>query len=321
MATRTDNTFDYLKVDGHRMAVALHGEPGDQLPVVCLHGLASSLGIWEAAFPGWLEDRFRIDLSLPGHYPAAFPNDLRPAEIDDRMFADVLEGALEQLVGSQPVIVIGWSTGGFSAFSLAIRYPQRVAAIASLAGFAGEMLSGLFGWAVWFARASVRRPVFRFSLRRTIRSRKLYRWVNECLSAEPASCKSDEVRAILDTAYEEFRQHNPKSLAHLFAAVPNWDISDKLDQIRVPTLIAGAADDPIIRARYTRRLAESIPGAELKLWENAGHLIFCEWEGLPKYLAAWLQRLPAPEATVEAGPQRADNRTTKRDLARRLHGE
>ena len=49
-------------------------------------------------------------------------------------------------------------------------------------------------------------------------------------------------------------------------------LAGRLDQIQVPTLVLSGDDDQIVPVENSRRLAEDIPGAELFIFENCGHL-------------------------------------------------
>jgi len=50
------------------------------------------------------------------------------------------------------------------------------------------------------------------------------------------------------------------------------DLAGRLDQIRVPTLVISGEDDQIVPVENSQRLAEDIPGADLVVFDNCGHL-------------------------------------------------
>ena len=60
------------------------------------------------------------------------------------------------------------------------------------------------------------------------------------------------------------------------AAVLNFDVSDRLEGIRVPTLIMHGTDDRVVPAVNGRLLEEAIPNARLEQFEGGSHLFFIE---------------------------------------------
>jgi pimeloyl-ACP methyl ester carboxylesterase len=278
-----------LEVDGHLVAADVHLRDDPRPPVAFVHGVMTSLTISRELFVD-PETESWIGLSLPGHSPGAFSNGVPPRTIDAELFAALAEGALEQLVGDRPVIAAGWSSGGFAAVNLAIHQPRRVAAVASLAGFAGGRPTGLVGWLQWLARGRVGNGCLRAGL-----------WLGGRLpplhDAILRSCAADRVAAaavphvLVERLRDEFRRHDPAALAAVLAALHEIDIGDRLGEIRVPAWIACGGRDPVIPFTETTRLAHGIAGAELRVYEAGGHLFFSEWPGVREDFAAWRRGL------------------------------
>lgn len=90
----------------------------------------------------------------------------------------------------------------------------------------------------------------------------------------------DVVTALSQTLWE--RQTSPEQFRYHSAARRTWDTLGNADKIKVPTLILCGEDDDVNRGGSTpvgtaRRLAELIPGAELKLLPAVKHMTF--WDG------------------------------------------
>jgi 3-oxoadipate enol-lactonase len=68
--------------------------------------------------------------------------------------------------------------------------------------------------------------------------------------------------------------HAPEALAYLHqvAAVASHSTHNRLGEIKAPTLVIHGEQDMLQAPQNARLLAEAIPGAELKLWPEAGHL-------------------------------------------------
>ncbi|MFC4540635.1 alpha/beta fold hydrolase [Halosolutus amylolyticus] len=60
------------------------------------------------------------------------------------------------------------------------------------------------------------------------------------------------------------------------AAVLNFDVSDRLDGIRIPTLVCHGTNDRVVPVANGELLAEKIAGARLELVEGGSHCFFIE---------------------------------------------
>ena len=60
------------------------------------------------------------------------------------------------------------------------------------------------------------------------------------------------------------------------AAVQSFDVSDRLERVRVPTLILHGTDDQVVPAENARLLEEKLPNSRLELIEGGSHLFFIE---------------------------------------------
>ncbi|WP_408956735.1 alpha/beta fold hydrolase [Natrinema sp. 74] len=60
------------------------------------------------------------------------------------------------------------------------------------------------------------------------------------------------------------------------AAVQNFDVSDRLDGLRVPTLLLHGTNDRVVPVENARLLAEKISDSRLELIEGGSHLCFIE---------------------------------------------
>ncbi len=75
-----------------------------------------------------------------------------------------------------------------------------------------------------------------------------------------------------------YLEHRPPAdaLARQLAACVAFDFHDRLPQIGAPTLVINGELDNLIPAENSRIMAERIPGAELVLFPETGHLYFDE---------------------------------------------
>jgi pimeloyl-ACP methyl ester carboxylesterase len=283
-------------IAGHRVAADVHLRPDDpRPPVVFLHGMMTSLAIADEVFVAPAEESW-IAISLPGHAPGGFAAGHDPAAIDAELFARLIEGMLEELVGSRPVIAVGWSTGGFAALTLALFEPQRVVAVASFAGFARGRCTGAIGWFQWLARGAVGRICLHAGLRLGGSVPAVHDAVVR-LGAADAAAGAAVPPAVLARLRGDFARHDPEALVAMLAAIDRLDITPRLGEICVPAWIVGGGRDPFVPREETERVAAGIPNATLRIHESAGHLFFSEWPGVREEFAAWRDGLAVASAS------------------------
>lgn len=294
-----------LTIDGHAVAAEMHLTGDSRPPVVFFHGIMTSIDLAPEIFLDAQAESW-IAISLPGHHPGTLPEGCRPHAIDAALFAHLHESALTQLVGTRPVIAAGWSAGGFAALNLASRHPRRVTAVASLAGFArGTSITGLLRWLMWLARRPVGRAATTAGMRVAAAWPAAYRGLLGLLAADgvAAAWISRESVARMHAA---FARHDMATLTTMLAALDRLEITDQLASIRVPAWIAGGGADDVVPRAETERIAKAIPGAVLRVYDQAGHLFFSEWPRVREEFAAWRQGLsPLPPQETAHTPKTA----------------
>jgi pimeloyl-ACP methyl ester carboxylesterase len=283
-----------LECAGHHVAAcsANEGRPGT--PVVFVHGITASIDFWIHSLPAEVRDeRHWISLSLPGHYPSRFPADFSAADVTTEMFADVHLEAIRHLVGDRPVALVGWSTGGFSALNLAARQPAHVRSVLSLCGFAKGCWWGVIGrMQRLVALGGIGRAVFRSIWTQLGRHRWLFR---QAIGQAAANRRAFWSSPVTDPTLEGWQlavsRHDLAGLATLFERLADLDLRELLPAICAPTLIVGGDRDPYIPVDHTKFLADSIPGAELQILHNTGHMFFAESTAeYQRLLVNWLSR-------------------------------
>lgn len=284
-----------LTVDEHEVGVLAANETAAGPPLVFLHGILTTIDIWPPIIPSAIRETRRwYAISLPGHFPGRFPARFGRNDITPEMFARVIGGAVDQVAADQPVIVIGWSTGGFAALNLAAQAPDRVRAVMSISGYA----RGRWGGSLGFIQRLTRFPWLGGSgadaaSRLINSSERLLEWFLLGGAAQRSRARrSPEWRAVLESLQKSGRCLNAKAMANLFARLRVVDISESLSRIQAPVLIVAGERDPFVTSAETRHLLSLLPRAESRVVPDAGHLFFAEYREIwRELLLDWLSRV------------------------------
>ena len=234
---------------------------GDGMPVLALHGLASSAHWYDIVAP-MLSDRFHIIApDQRGHGQTTQAT----SGYDWHSVASDAIGLLDVL-GIEKAIVFGHSWGGNVAVSTAAHFPERVSALVMIDGgfFSPQMLPG----ASWEAFSQ------RLSPRNVSGSRAEFL---ERIGGQLAMCWNDEVERIVQTmVYESDEQIydilRPENQAQVIRAMWDDPASDAWPRIECPSLIVPAGPSPerantefaLNRRRMVQLAADGIPNCRVQ---------------------------------------------------------
>jgi 3-oxoadipate enol-lactonase len=179
--------------------------------------------------------------------------------------------AILDALGVERAHITGASLGGMVAQEVAIRHPNRTAALALAATTGGwprlDLLRLRGVWAL--VRSNFRRAETTLDSRI---ERALPVWFSTSFAAKarPGSDAWDSLVSILeDSPSGETRR------TQLLAAIRHstWR---RLSAIRAPTLVQHGGEDRVISPRAGQELARRIPKARVHLWPTAGHALGVE---------------------------------------------
>jgi 3-oxoadipate enol-lactonase len=102
-------------------------------------------------------------------------------------------------------------------------------------------------------------------------------------------------------------RHPPDALAYLHqvAAAASHSTHNRLGGIAAPTLVIHGGQDMLQSPQNGRVLAEAIPGAELRVWPEAGHLYVTDEPEADREVARFLERHSPSRAPRAAAAARA----------------
>ena len=176
--------------------------------------------------------------------------------------------------------VLGVSLGGMVAQELAIRHPERVDRLV--------LVSTTSGWPFTFplptasARLLTMAPVLP-------RATALRRQLRNMMSPQSLAARPHLVDEMTD--YLGTLPHDPQGKRRQMLAGATYVGALRQLRIRAATLVLHGSADTVADPRNARSLVNQIPGAELVMFPDAGHLLF--WEQPDRFcdvVTAFLRR-------------------------------
>jgi pimeloyl-ACP methyl ester carboxylesterase len=235
--------------------VTLHcREAGTGPAVVLLHGLGATHTVWNEVIPGLSKEFHVLAPDLRGHGRSPNP----PGSTYS--FPE-LAGDLEQLLVDHQLAeahLVGLSAGGFLALYEAVHAPAKVRSLVliSSAGHSEQHTRAIVDrWAT-----THRDEGFDAYALRLLKDLYYPDWIEAHLDY------ADEVR-------EQLRGADLRGTAGWAAATKAHDLRGRVGKLRLPTLIIQGMDDAVVDSSHARLLRQTIPGAQLKLLAQTGHMV------------------------------------------------
>jgi pimeloyl-ACP methyl ester carboxylesterase len=204
-------------------------------------------------------------LDLPGHGKSDAAGGLQTIDA----YADrVLDWM--QAVGLSRAAFVGHSMGGAIALSLALHAPERVSGL-------GLVSTG--------ARLQVNPDLLADAANATT----FYKVVG-LLNAWSFGPEAPD--RLVELARQRLAEVRPSVLYGDLLACNAFDVSEQIGKITSPTLVLSGTADRMVPMRNAQFIADSIPGAELVLIPQAGHMVMLEQPVVvAQALTSFLQRI------------------------------
>jgi len=256
-----------VETDGKSSEVGVRyfdaGESNGKPPVVLCHGIGLDAAAvsWKRVVPVLARDRRVFALDFPGHGKSDKPTRGYSMTYYDAVLESFLDG-----VGIERAVLCGISMGGAVALGHTLRVPERVSKLVLVDSH------GLGRDAPWRTPGFVGlwTPFFDVVLERSLCDPKTIAAGLAAMTVDPGpEFVADVRRAVAD----------PKTVR----ALVSWQRSefgacglrtcylDRLNELRVPTLLIHGRDDPVFPVTWSERAAERIEKSHFRAIDRCGH--------------------------------------------------
>jgi pimeloyl-ACP methyl ester carboxylesterase len=267
----------FVEVDGLQVHYKIGGaQPGvcavpaspERPTLLLLHGFAASTFSWREVMDPLAEQATVVAFDRPAFGLTERP---MPAEwqgqspYSPEAQADLTVGLMDEL-GIGQAILVGNSAGGTTAMLVALRHPERVEALVLVDAAIYSGGSPFPGWVrPLLTSPQMRRlgPLF---------ARAIQQWGEEF--GRSAWHDPSQFTADIWEGYTRplQAQNRDRALWELTIASHPLNLPDRFDELDLPILVVTGDDDRIVPTEQSIRLADELPGAELVVFPECGHV-------------------------------------------------
>ncbi len=231
-------------IDGKQLFYDIHGQG---TPVLMIHGSMSTHRVWDKQRV--LAKKYALlFIDLPGHGQS----EPLEGDITVQRFAGIIAQLLQK-IGYKGVFLMGHSLGGAIALQLALDHASRLGGL-MLVGTGAKM--GVL-------------PAILEGLRTD------YRAGIELATGQMAFAEGAD-QVLVERSKEECLRCPQEVGYNDFVACNNFDVRERLGEIRVPSLVVVGAEDKLTPVKWSQYLADHLQNAELTIIERAGHMVMLE---------------------------------------------
>lgn len=233
---------------------------GEGFPLVMINGLGGNLDSWKNYHPLVEELSRKLKLVMFDNRGAG-RTDISEREYTIKLFADDTAGLMNAL-GISKAHILGISMGGMIAQELVLNYPEKVSKLVLWSTCSGGSKD------VQSSQEVSRKLSAGSELSQEERTRML---LTLCLTNDFVKRKPDFVENVVQRTLKH--PMSEEAYGRQTNALRKFNTYDRLQQIRVPTLILHGRKDVLIPPENSSILAEAIPNAKLVYFEKSAHML------------------------------------------------
>ncbi len=273
----TNTASRFVAIEGMQVHYRDEGPSTDSIPLLLLHGTASSLHTWDSLILKFPHKRI-IRLDLPG-YGITGPHPT--ADYSAQMYMRVLD-TLTSRLKIDSCIVAGNSFGGLLAWQYALDHPSvKGLVLIDAAGFPSKVKGGNLGFRI--ARMPVLNQLVKyFSPKRLFEK-----------SLQQSFGNPNAVTDALVTRHYELtlRPGNRKAIIDRFSTKEKIDTT-RLAALTIPVLVQWGSLDQVIPVENAWRFHHVLPNSELVIYPKLGHVPMEEdASALARDIQQWLSKM------------------------------
>lgn len=259
---------EFLQAGGIKTHFVHKGETGS--PIVLVHGFAANTYTWRQSLVALSQNHRVFALDVKGFGLTEKPRD---GQYHINAYAEHLLAFLDALKLEKPIL-IGSSLGGAIILQVALQHPDRVGGLVLVdaapldigRGSKPPNVGGEKSVLKAFSKTKPTPALMRLLITRDLVARGLRNsFYNKALvTAEMIDAYYRPIT--IDGAAEAF--------ASMFVATPESKMPDlpPLAKLKIPTLVIWGRHDEVLPVAQAKIFSDSIPGARLVIFEDAGHL-------------------------------------------------
>jgi pimeloyl-ACP methyl ester carboxylesterase len=240
-------------------------QPGQGVPVVMIHGLPGTYKDFDPVIPD-LKGKHVIAVDRPGFGWS------KGGWLPYQDQIDVVHELLAQLKLA-PAVLVGHSFGGTLALGVARRYPEDIAKLVLLAPGAGGIRSATMNKFnaryVQFSQLPIVQPGLNVTVNNVIKRIAATSGAGHAFAPEKVDPTFEQRLLSVSMTPGNLAAFASDELE--FDDTSRW-VDDNVPQIRVPSVIIGAKDDQFVGMDHIRRLADTLPGAQM-VTVDGSHMI------------------------------------------------
>jgi len=220
--------------------------------VICLHHCGGNSRNFDA-FSKAISDRHSpLSFDLPGHDRSGSQVSLGSIEA----MADFTASVLKSVAADRPAVVVGHGMGGNVALQMALEHSEVIRALV-LVSTAARYICG-------------DDLIERSRLVSMGRARREFE-----MKAYAKGCD----QKIMRSGFMDTMKTDPRVIYPNLMAQRDWNGSERLSEINVPTLVCDGEGDRSEQANESERMANEITGARRNLIADAAHMVPAEQPG------------------------------------------
>jgi L-proline amide hydrolase len=272
-----------------------------RLPLLCLHGGPGANWLHLVPYEAFADERRVVfyDQLGAGNSAVSGPHD--PAMWTPELYVEEVD-AVRAALGLDRVHVLGHSWGGMLGMQYAITQPEGLVSLI--------VESSPASVPAWLPEVQRLRSELPPEIEATLRELEEAGSTDDPAYEEAVMvfykrhlCRTDpwpdwlvDCFKLLDENPEVYRTMNGPSEFHVIGTIKDWDITDRLGEIRVPTLVFSGRYDEVTPAT-TEAVHRGIPGSEYVVLEESSHMAQAEEpERTLDLIRDFLTRVEAAEA-------------------------